>query len=138
MADLTITAASVIQGSNAVVVHGTAGASITAGDAVYKDSADSEWKLADNNDTDLKSGSNGFGIALHAAEDGQPLSVQTQGNIDLGATLSVGETYIVSANAGKIADIGDATTNTYMTYVGYADAADNLVMAIGHTGVQHA
>jgi hypothetical protein len=68
MADLTITAASVLAGSGAKKVNGTAGATITAGQAVYLDSADNEYKLADN-DSATAAVRTVAGIALHASLD---------------------------------------------------------------------
>ena len=38
MADLSVTAASVVAGSNANIEHGTLGETVTAGQPVYKDS----------------------------------------------------------------------------------------------------
>ena len=46
MADLTITAANVIRGANAVITRGTAGAAITAGQIIYADASDA-FQLAD-------------------------------------------------------------------------------------------
>lgn len=46
MADLTITAASVLAGSNATTRQGTAGATITAGQVVYFDDTTKTYKLA--------------------------------------------------------------------------------------------
>ena len=47
MADLTLTAASVLAGSNATTRLGTAGATITAGQVVYFDDTTNTFKLAD-------------------------------------------------------------------------------------------
>ena len=47
MADLTITAANVLPGSNAVTENGLLGATVTAGQAVYKEAATGTWKLSD-------------------------------------------------------------------------------------------
>ena len=78
MADLTITAASVVAGEGASVKQGTAGATITAGKAVYRDGADGKYKLADSNGaTATIRGVDG--IALNGASDGQPVSILTAG-----------------------------------------------------------
>jgi hypothetical protein len=49
MADLTVTAANVISGAGAKIINGKSGETIVAGKVVYFDSADSKYKLADNN-----------------------------------------------------------------------------------------
>lgn len=139
MADLTITAADVVKGSSSSTDAGTAGASITAGQAVYKDTGDSDkWKLADNDDTALKAGSGGLGIALHAASSGQPLTILLSGDLDVGATLTVGEVYVLSSTAGGICPVADLGTGDYVTILGVATAADNLRVSKNVSGIQHA
>lgn len=145
MADLSQTAASVVQvatGSNPAKAPliGTAGATITAGKPVYLDTAENKWKLADNNVSALLAGSAGLGIALCGASDGQPIAVHQGGDINIGATLTVGETYLVSATAGAIAPIADISTN-YVSVLGVAISASVLRMPQSGpivTGIQHA
>lgn len=133
MADLSITAANVAAASDARTKHGTAGATITAGMAVYLDAADGEYKIADC--TTSADTADVEGIALHGASDGQPLTIQNGGGIDLGATLTVGETYVLS-ESGAIAPIGDLLSDDYVTVLGTATTASNLKMALNVTGVQ--
>ena len=57
------------------------------------------------------------------------------GSIDLGATLTVGETYVVSTNVGAIAPIGDLTTGDYTKILGVATATDALKLGIYNSGV---
>ncbi len=54
MTDLSITAANVLAGGNATIVHGVAGVALTAGQVVYLDKATGKWKLADSNATGAK------------------------------------------------------------------------------------
>ena len=54
MADISVTAANVISGGDAVVKTVTAGVALTAGQAVYQDTSDKKYKLADA-DTQEKS-----------------------------------------------------------------------------------
>jgi hypothetical protein len=138
MADLSITAANVEKASDAIYETGIAGDTITAGESVYKDASDSnKWKKAAANSTAAVAGSAGCGIALNGAAAGQPLTVQTGGSLDLGATLTAGRIYVVSPTAaGGIAPYADLNTNHYLTILGYANAADNLVMVNRVTGVQ--
>ena len=111
-ADLTITAASVLGSANATYERGTAGATVTAGQVVYKDSATNTYKLARAN---AGSTSSPRGIAAHGASSGQPLSVITSDpGFTIGATSSAGILLALSsATAGGIAPSGDLTTGGY-------------------------
>lgn len=122
MADLTVTAASVLAGTNAEIVRGTAGATITAGQAVYLDTASTgEWLLADSDSaTVIARGSAKFGIALNGASDGQPLAIQTGGDITIGATVVAGTAYYLSDTPGGICPIADLATGDYITLIGIA------------------
>ena len=117
MADLTITAANVRAGSGAKIVNGTAGASVTAGQVVYLDSSDNEYKLADN-DSATAAVRSVAGIALHASGDGQPLAVLTKGPITIGATTAVGTVYCLSSTAGGICPSADIASGDYNTVIG--------------------
>lgn len=134
MADLTITAASVVKGSNAVVDNGTAGASITAGQAVYKDAATGTYKLADA-DSGTAAARQAVGVALHAAASGQPLQVQTKGQITIGATVAVGTAYCASATAGGVCPNADLTTGAYPTFLGFAISATVIDLNPVYAGV---
>ena len=50
--------------------------------------------------------------------------------LDVGATLTIGETYVVSSNAGAIAPIGDLTTGNCVTILGTAITAGKLPLNI--------
>lgn len=132
MADISVTAGNVVTVSdpeNTITREYNAGATITAGQALYFDTATNKWKLADCDSgtaavRDLK------GIALNGASDGQPLAVQTAGLINLGATLAVGTIYTLSATAGGIAPAADLSTGEYTVILGVALTAANLRMRI--------
>jgi hypothetical protein len=138
MADLSITAANVVKGSDANFETGTSGDTLTAGMSVYKDTADSnKWKKASAASTAALAGSGGIGIALHAASSGQPIVVQTGGTITIGATIAVGQVYVVSPTAaGGIAPFTDLNTNNYVTYLGYGSTTAILKMLSIATGLQ--
>jgi hypothetical protein len=135
MADLTITAASVIAGSGAKIVSGTAGASITAGQVVYKDTSDSDkLKLADN-DSATAAVRSPVGIALHAAASGQPLSYVSRGPVTIGATIAAGGVYSVSSTPGGICPVADIATGDYNTVLGVATSTTVLDVLIHSSGV---
>lgn len=134
MADISITAANVQAGSGAAIQRGTAGATITAGQVVYKDSADNEYKLADA-DSATAAVKVPVGIALNGASDGQPLSVQTGGDITIGGTLVAGTTYCLSATPGAIAPQADITTGDDVVVLGVAKSTTVLALRIIVSGV---
>lgn len=135
MADITITAANVVAGSNAVIGYGTAGATITAGQTLYADSSDSDsLKLADADDTAAKA--TVVGIALHGASDGQPLQYIKTGTITIGGTVAVGTVYVQSGTAGGIAPVADLASGDYTTTLGIGKTASTIDVRIHNSGVQ--
>jgi hypothetical protein len=118
MADLTITASSVLKGTGAVTETLIAGAAITAGQALYKDASDSN--KAKLYDADGAAALRTFhGIALNSAASGQPVVVQTGGNITIGATVAVGVAYYGSDTPGGITGtFGDLEAGDYPTIIG--------------------
>ncbi len=132
MSDISITAANVRKGADALVEQGTAGASVTAGQPVYIDSADSKYKLSDNNASGKKSVR---GIALHASADGQPLMIQRGGEITIGATLTAGSRYYLSATAGGIMPEADLDVGMDVILLGLAKSTTVLVLNIQAPGV---
>jgi len=103
MAAISITASSVLKSSTGSVANGIAGASITAGQALYIDTGDSnKLKLADANGT---APANTFaGIALNAATAGQPVAYCTNdtAGFTIGASVLAGDTIWLSPTAGGI------------------------------------
>jgi hypothetical protein len=134
MADLTVTAASVLWTSGSKI-PGIAGAAVTAGQAVYLDSTTSTLKLAQADGTAAEAAA--VGIALHAAGTGQPLVYADQGSvINIGATTTKATTYMVSATAGGVAPQADLTSGQRISRLGYAtDAVGAFVVDLKNTGV---
>lgn len=134
--DLSITAANVVSGTTPTpqFENGTAGATITAGQVVYKDATTNTYKLADNDGASAALASVA-GIALHGASSGQPLKVQTAGGINVGATLTVGEIYVLSATPGGIAPKADLATGKRVTVLGVATTTSNLMLKSIVSGV---
>lgn len=138
MADITITATSVVKSTGAIVrTDKPAGETITAGQVVYLKSSDSKWWKAQCDGTAEESGVGvAMGIALNGAGAGQPVAVQTSGDITIGATIVAGTTYVVSATGGGIAPQADLTSTNRVTFVGYGKTTGILTLNIIATGVQ--
>ena len=136
MADLTITAANVAKGTNAAVVTSyLAGASITAGQSVYLDSATNTIKLAD---ADALASSAAVGVSLNAAASGQPITDQRSGNITIGATVAVGVAYYVSTTAGGICLESDLATGDFPHFLGFATSTTVIALDPKACGVAKA
>lgn len=133
MADLTITVASVAKGTGASTTNGTAGATITAGQVVYLDSATATYKLADT-DSATAAVRVPVGIALHAALTGQPLQILTGGLITIGATTVVGVPYYLSGTAGGICPYADVAAGDYPVFLGIGTSVTQIKVVIVEAG----
>jgi hypothetical protein len=128
MADLTITAANVKKTDSTLITEGIAGATITAGQPVYKDStASNKLKPAD---ADVLASAAAVGIALHGASADQPLKYATGGNLTLGVVMTAGAVYVVSTTAGGIAPVADLGSGDFVTLLGIATSTSNLKLSI--------
>lgn len=134
MTDLSITAGNVVVGSTATIARGVAGASITAGQAVYLDPTTGKYNLADT-DSATAAVRQAIGVALHAAAANQPLSVCTDGPVTIGATLVAGEVYYLSGTPGGICPVGDVASGDYPLVVGQAASTSVLNVGIVYAGV---
>ncbi len=122
------------------VTSGTAGATITGGDALYIDSsASNKLKLAS---TASSTTAACVGIALHAASDTQPLAYITSGEVDMGVAMVKGEVYVLSDTGGGIAPATDNGNGDYVTVVGIGKTttvgAGLLEVQILASGIAHA
>jgi len=133
MADLTITAASVIADSSATKVHGTAGETIAQGKLVYLNSATNKWMMADSNSGTAEARA-GTHVSLNSAALNQPITVG-KGRITIGATLTPGLAYYGSDTPGGICPIADVGTGEYVNLVGLAMSASVLEVAPKYTAV---
>ena len=85
MADLMVTAANVVRAADAKTQVALYGATVTAGQTVYADPADSgKFKPADA-DSATAAVRTTRGIALNSGANNQPAAVQTEGRISIGA-----------------------------------------------------
>jgi hypothetical protein len=74
-------------------------------------------------------------VALHAAAANQPLAIQKAGDITIGAALTAGVDYWLSATPGGIAPRADVTTGMDPILIGVAKSATVLTLAILDVGV---
>ena len=115
---------------------GISGATITPGQACYLDETTNRYELALGDDavTAVLAG-----FAEHGANDGQPLSLISEGLITGLTGLTAGETYVLSDDsAGDVMAIGDLGTGDIVTIVGVALSTTTLYVNILASGVAHA
>lgn len=134
MADLTVTAASVVAGADAVTETGTLGATVTAGQALYKLSTDNKWYLADNNSA-TAAVRQATGIALNGGGAGQPVRVLRSGPVTIGATMTAGVAYYLSDTPGGICPVADVGAGEYPGIIGIATSTTVLNVNFQYSGV---
>jgi hypothetical protein len=136
MADLSVTAANVGVTSSAVVELVQVGETVTQGQPGYKKALDGLYYKADANASSATAAALGVFIT-GASTNGYALLCKS-GSYLAGATLTVGETYVVSATAGGIAPLADVTTGWYVTILGVASSATTLALDIVRSGTARA
>jgi hypothetical protein len=132
MADLALTAASIVPGAGARVTTYTAGATITAGQSVYFDSATNTVKLAS---AAAVGSAAAIGTAVNGASSGQPVDVQLGGKLTTNSVLSKGVAYYVSNTAGGICPFADLVAGKFPTLIGVAESTTSLIVSPISVGV---
>lgn len=127
MADISVTAANVGIKGPCVLKSVQVGENVTQGQSGYFNVGDTLYCKADANASAATAAAKGVFLSA-ASANGWAVFAET-GAINPGATLTVGETYFVSATAGGIAPSGDVTTGWHPRLLGQATAADTLVLA---------
>jgi hypothetical protein len=113
------------------------GATISAGQPLYLDSADGEYKLCDNNASAATATITG--ISMTPGVDGGYGYMAISGSIILvGTTAAVGETYYAGATAGEIVPDADLASGNYIARVGTAESTTQIKLNIEYTAVTHA
>ena len=135
MADISVTATSVVPGTAAgdTVQEGLAGATITAGQPLYKDSTDGD-RLKPAIITSAATAAC-VGIATCNCADEQRCTYQTQGNLTFNAVLTKGSSYYVSNNAGGISPFADLGSGDFVTYLGTATSTTVLAIQAHKSGI---
>jgi hypothetical protein len=138
MADLSQTAANV--GFNDADVKYRLvqfGEAVTQGMPVYRKAADGKYWKAQNDNAAADAEAVGICIVRGAAADAWGL-IATEGNINIGATLAVGESYFVSNAFGAICPAADVGSTEFPTFLGIANSATNLELKPSSAGVAKA
>ena len=127
MADYTVTAASVVQSSKITPKSGTAGASIAAGDVLYKDDSG----LLQLGDANVTTKTTVAGIAVNSAASGQKvLYVDRDDDFTPGFTGAIGDVVCLSATAGKMAPHADLTTGDEVVILGVMKTTTKMNLCV--------
>lgn len=131
MADYTISSIEVAS-SRSRATNVQAKVAISAGEAVYLDSATGKYDLAD---ASTASTATVAGLAVtDAAIDGYFLYVSAE-LVDLGAILTAGDFVYLSATAGKLCPFSDLVSTNIVTQIGHATTTSNLKINLVNTEV---
>ena len=134
MADLTVVAANVKPAASTVTKKGIAGEAISAGESVFK-AADGGIELCENDQAALDAAC--IGVALNDAAVDQPIEYAITGDVNMGAIMTIGQTYVVGAAPGGIAPEVDVIATEFLTVIGVATTTSNLKLGILQSGVAH-
>lgn len=130
--DVSITAANVVPSASADIRSTTAGATITAGQLIYLDSADLDTKdrpkakLSDANGASALRVADG--IAVNNASAGQTINyvVSDTALVITASGLTTNNILILSATPGGVAPSADLTTGWYLNVIGVVKSATTI------------
>lgn len=131
MADLSLTATSVVKYDGASVRNGVAGEAITAGQALYVNTAGRLMRA----DCATAAKANIVGVALNGGAVNQPIQYIVAGGLNPGATVTVGTIYGVTDTPGGIGPISDRGSSDFVTIIGVAVTSTRINVDIARSGV---
>jgi hypothetical protein len=138
MAAITVTPGSVLRVDGEVVNGYLAGATITAGMAVYVDTAGAVQIGTNASSAGSGVASPLVGIALNGGSSGQPIQIlKTGGTVNIGGTAAVGKQYCLGT-AGGIIPVDDIASAEYITTIGVGITAANIKLGVNVSAVQAA
>ena len=131
MADISITASAVVPSANAVIKYTTAGATLTAGQLIYLDTADldangiGKAKLSDANGAAALRVVDG--ITVGGASAGQPVAIVTYDTaLVVGSGLTANNILILSDTPGGLAPSADLGSGEYLSVIGVVKSATTI------------
>jgi hypothetical protein len=127
MAAYSITAANVLAGASAQVGEGIAGTTITAGQPVYIDTADSN-KIKISSSTGVAPVCTTVGLAQHGASAGQPIQYARKDNdFTPGFTVAAGDVVIVGVT-GALHPVADMVSTWKPLVVGVGIGSNKIIL----------
>jgi hypothetical protein len=137
MANLSQTAANVAIGSRETRTNVVqAGEAVTQGMPVYLSTSDNKYYQSDANGSATSAQCDGIALTSAATDGYFVIALPGSGSkVNLGATLTVGQIYAVSATKGAICPVADLTTGDFPTILGPATTAALLAFDVIEAGV---
>lgn len=134
--DVAVTAANVRPKKGTQLRRVVYGATITAGQWLYKDTTDSDkYKPAQSDGTLLESGGSSEIVwALTGGADLEDADVAINGKVIVGGALGVGRVYILSDTVGLMTLPDDMVSNWYTSIVGVASSTTELELILKADG----
>lgn len=136
--DVIVTAANVRPTVNTQLRRVVYGATVTAGDWLYKDNTDSDkYKPARSSGTLLESGGSSEIVwALTGGADTDSGDVAISGKVIVGGALGVGRVYVLSNTLGLMTLADDLVSTWYTGITGVASSTTELDMILKADGYQ--
>ncbi|MEM1224615.1 MAG: hypothetical protein AAGJ40_02900 [Planctomycetota bacterium] len=135
MADLSITPASVGLTASTAVSSVQVGEAVTQGQPGYLNATDGKYYLSQADDTSVAAAATVI-FLTGAPADGYAVVARQSATIDIGATLTIGTMYVVSATKGGVAPATDLTSGDYVTQIGLAKTTSSIKLTMLATGAQ--
>jgi hypothetical protein len=76
-----------------------------------------------------------IGIALNGGAINQPILVQTEGSLTIGASMTAGLVYYLSDTPGGICPVADIGAGEYVCIIGMATSTTVMRLGIEYSGV---
>lgn len=134
MAAITVTPGSVLRVDGDVATGYLAGATITAGMAVYVDTNGAVQIGTNATSVGSGYGSKLVGVALNGGSSGQPIEIlKTGGTINIGGTVAIGKQYCMGT-AGAFIPVDDIAGSEYVTSLGIGLTAANIKLGVNASG----
>lgn len=134
--DVAVTAGNVRTTTNTQLRRVVYGATVTAGQWLYKDTSDSDkYKPAQADGTLLESGgSSEIAWALTGGADTEFGDVAISGKVIVGGALGVGRVYIISNTVGLMTLPDDMVSTWYTGIIGVASSTTELELILKADG----
>ena len=138
MAAITVTPGSVLRVDGEVANGYLAGATITAGMAVYVDTAGAVQIATNASSSGSGVNSPRVGVALNGGSIGQPIQILGPGGtVNIGGTVAVGKEYKIGT-AGGIIPVDDTAGTEWSTFLGMGITTAQIKLSVNVSGVQAA
>jgi hypothetical protein len=136
MADISVTSTLVLGAAVKTTFYAPAGGTLTAGEPVYIDGNGLLQKA--KNDTAAHVAAVGILLLGGAINQRLPYCGTAGDIITIGGTTVIGETWMVSSNAGGICPVADLMSTFWVFQLGYSINVTQIILTMVNYNIQHA